>query len=118
MGRSEFVVPSDEEVLVALGVEPRASGTGEFTRAIRLVGGSGEELDLSYDVVERSVRLRLNQAHGPNLDIFYEGAELFRLWSDSSSYGIALEFRTGTSMIDLKICVHPKMAIASRCLLV
>lgn len=113
----QFIVPEDAEVLDVLGVEPELSDSEETTRIIRIDGGAGERLTLSYDVLGRSVRLRLQRQQGLLLDLFREGAERLRLRSDAESTAIEIDFQTESTRGTLDIQVHPSILIKDRCLL-
>ncbi|WP_410675928.1 hypothetical protein [Amycolatopsis sp. cmx-4-68] len=56
----EFVVADDEAWLTVFGVVPRAEETSDETwvREVQVPVSATEELHVSWDVVERSVRVR------------------------------------------------------------
>jgi hypothetical protein len=73
MKYSQLDVPSDSEVLDALGVESLAEDDEETTRVIRVPVGDEDILKFSYDTVGRSVRVRWERASETILDVFREG---------------------------------------------
>ncbi|TYB43957.1 hypothetical protein [Actinomadura chibensis] len=113
----QFEVPEDAEILDVLGVEPELSASEEMTRIVRLPGGEGESLTLSYDIPGRSVRLQLQRQQELLLDLFREGAERLRLRSDAKSTAIEVDFQTESTRGTLDIQVRPAILIKDRTLL-
>lgn len=117
MAIREFIVPTDEEVLDALGVEPESSEPGAATRVVRIPRDEGELITLSYDAPGGSVRLQLHDHQRLKLDIFQEGAERLRIDSASGSTVIAIEFRTESTVGRLEVQVWPDLVIRGQSLL-
>lgn len=113
----EFVVPTDEDVLDALGVEPELAEPGAATRVVRIPRDDDEMITLSYDSPGRSVRLQLHHKERPLLDLFQEGAELLRIDSSSGSTVIAVDFRTESTVGRLEIQVWPDVFVRGNSLL-
>jgi hypothetical protein len=74
----EFVVADDEAWLSVFGVIPQAEeASGEkWVREVRIPVSATEELHVSWDVVERSVRVRWKRASEVIVDVYREQATL------------------------------------------
>ncbi|GAB3988325.1 hypothetical protein GCM10029978_110420 [Actinoallomurus acanthiterrae] len=113
----EFIVPTDEEVLYALGVEPEPAEPDTATRVVRIPCDDGQVITLSYDSPGGSVRLQLHHNQRLLLDIFREGAELLRIDSGSGSTSVTVDFRTESTVGQLEVQVQPEVVVRENSLL-
>jgi hypothetical protein len=74
----EFVVAEDAAWLSVFGVVPQAEeASGEkWVREVRVPVSATEDLHVSWDIVERSVRLRWKRASEVIVDVYREQATL------------------------------------------
>lgn len=117
MAFGEFIVPTDEEILFALGAEPEPSGPDTSTRVLRITTDSGDVITFSYDVPGASVRLQLHQGGSLLLDIFREGAERLAIETDSRGAFVAVDFRTESTVGKLEVQVQPEIHVRENSLL-
>lgn len=113
----EFIVPTDEEVLDALGVEPEPSELDATIRIVRIPHGADEVITLSYDSPGGSVRLQLHRQQRLLLDIFREGAERLRIDSGSGSTLVTVDFRTESTVGRLEVQIEPDVVVRENSLL-
>ncbi|MEU0624345.1 hypothetical protein ABZ329_26275 [Streptomyces rubiginosohelvolus] len=112
----EFVTPSSQEFVNALGVEPECvEGT---VQVLRLGEVTGEEVTFAYDAVGRSVRVTWFSSSGDTvMDIYREGGELLRITEDGNSTGILAEFSTGGSKGEIRLQVFPAIQLTEESLI-
>lgn len=101
----EFVVPTDEEILDAFGEIPAQAGDEPTTRSVRLDNGTGEEIELTYDILGRSVRFRWYRGPVLMLDLYREAAARMTLLSGYGVGGVSVAFEADglTGRLDLQI---------------
>lgn len=113
---AEFVTPDPQEIVNALGVEPEA--TGKTQRIINLADVTGEDLIFSYDAVGQSVAVRWCAPSGKViLNLFREGARLFRVEEWNGRTQLVVKFETGDTVGEFRLQVFPEVSIAETSLL-
>ncbi|WP_055691947.1 hypothetical protein [Streptomyces prasinus] len=111
----EFFAPDDEEVHEAVGEWPDSDENG--ARILTLRDTSGQSLVLSYDALERSVRVRWVNNQGVDLmDIYREGATHLSFISTKSTKNISIDFRVGECAGVLDIQAAPQLTVRDRLL--
>jgi len=108
----EFVVPTDEEILDALGQAPEQAGAEPTTRTVRLDNGAGDEVELTYDILGRSVRCRWHRGPVLMLDLFREAATRMTVSSGRGAAGVTVAFETDSLAGTLDIQVYPSVRVA------
>jgi len=112
----EFIVPDDQDILEAIGEWPETEEDGS-ARLLTIPGQEQESIQLSYDALARSLRVRWRNRSGHEvLDIFREGATRMTVRSDRSSTFLSLEFDMGECSGEMEIQVFPTLAIKDRLL--
>ncbi|MEV5309962.1 MULTISPECIES: hypothetical protein [unclassified Streptomyces] len=112
----EFIVPSDHDILEAIGEWPE-SEQGSDARTITLRDEDDERILLSYDALARSVRVRREDRNGEvTLDIFREGATHMTIHSSAGATHILIEFQMGECAGKMEIQTTPALTIADRLL--
>ncbi|GAA1012915.1 hypothetical protein Aple_015600 [Acrocarpospora pleiomorpha] len=112
----QFIVPTDMQILDALGVEPEVIEEGDTVRLIRVVTGEGDEFRLSYDTPGRSVRCQWYRGSVLILDIFREGADRLQVSSQKGESNIVIHFQTDSLAGGLHIRLAPSIAISDKLL--
>ncbi|MEU3857836.1 hypothetical protein AB0F03_10745 [Streptomyces sp. NPDC028722] len=111
----EFLAPSDEGVLAAIGEWPDTDESG--ARVLTWHNGDGESLALSYDTLARSVRVRWLSGRGDVLlDIFRESATRLSFTLGPVATHVSVDFHMGECSGALSIQVTPHFAVHDRLL--
>lgn len=111
----EFFTPDDEEVYEATGEWPDADENG--ARVITFRDISGQSLKLSYDALERSVRVRWESDQGFEMaDIYREGATRLSFTSGEAAKNIFIDFHMGECAGVMEIQITPHLAVKDRIL--
>jgi hypothetical protein len=113
----EFVVPADEEILDALGVESESVEGEPSARFIRVAVGAKDVVLFSYDVVGRSVRCRWLHDGRKILDLFRESATQMTVTSGHGEAWIVVRFETDPLAGQLKVRVAPEVCIEDELLI-
>ncbi|GEM_PF-2825023 len=116
MANREFLVPSDEEILDALGVVPEVSVDDPMVQVVRVSTASGDVVSLSYDVVGRSVRCQWNRDSIPLVDLFREAATELTVESGHGVARLVVRFETEVLGGELDIQVYPAVRVNDRLL--
>jgi YD repeat-containing protein len=114
----QFIVPSDREVLEAIGIEPVSDGGDPATRLVRFITEAGDIISLSYDAPGRSVRVQWSRNNRQILDLFREGAERLVFESNSATVSVSVQFKTDSNFGTLHIQFLPEVFIKDDVLLV
>jgi hypothetical protein len=111
-------VAATDAWLEAFGVEPRTEEvTGdEFIKELRIPAGAVEELHLTWDVADDSVRVRLRQAGRVVVDLYREQATVLGVERDGSVTAVIIEYRTTDSAGRAHIQVTPQILIEDKVL--
>ena len=113
----QFVVPSSEEWVDALGVEPDAVDGEIAVSRVRLATGH-EELDLTFDVPGNSIRCSWRRGGAVLLDIFREGARQLSVSSGRGQAHVVVAFDTDGLRGELSIQLVPEIRINDKLLFV
>ena len=113
----EFVVPTDEEFLDAFGEIPAQAGDEPTTRSVRLDNGAGEEVELTYDVLGRSVRFRWYRGPVLMLDLYREAATRMTVSSGRGIGGVSVAFEADGFAGKLDLQVFPTVRVTDDLLL-
>lgn len=103
----QMVVAESEVWDQTFGVQPQPeeSSGGSFVREVRIPINESDELHLTWDAVDRSVRVRRLHGAAVGLDLYREGATLITLESSATNKTVILEYGvdgyTGHMRIDL-----------------
>lgn len=92
MGLGEFLTPSAEEWIDALGVEPQTEPDDEDVTRIVFTSESGDTVDLSYASTANSVQFRWLRQGELLLDMTREGARHMWVESGRGRAQIGVEF--------------------------
>ena len=112
----EFIVPSHEAIVDALGVEPEISAGDVDTWVLRLAAPEGESFIFSYSVPDRSVRCQWMRDGAPVVDIFREGAASFAVESDRRIAKITVFFEVDGLCGQLDLQVLPRFSVIDKLL--
>lgn len=111
MGLGEFVTPTAEEWIDALGVVPRPEDDdGDVSRAL-LTFNAADKVDLSFAIGGNSVRLRWLRGEDLLLDMTREGARRIRVESGRGQASIRVEFDSDGFRGELTIQMLPETRI-------
>jgi hypothetical protein len=108
-----FVVAADDDWLVSLGVLPlteEASGD-DYVRELRLPINDAEELHLTWDETDQSVRVRLRRGPEVIVDLYREQATLLTTEADGPRRYVVLEYRAGGYAGRTRVQVRPAFAM-------
>jgi hypothetical protein len=114
MAYHEFVVPTGEEILDALGVEPEESVEDPMVRIIPVLSSTGDTLVISFDVAGRSVRCQWLRGSVLILDLFREAATRLTVDSGNGNAWIRVCFETDSLAGELEVQVHPEIRVNDR----
>jgi hypothetical protein len=92
-----LVVAQDDRWLSAFGVEPRAEQvTGDdFVRELRFAVDSTDEVILTWDAINSSVRVRLVRADNTVVDLYRDYATRLVPEVDGSARTVLIEYEAG-----------------------
>ena len=105
----EFVVAEDEVWLSAFGVLPQveeATGDDEV-RELRVPVSATEELHITWDTTDRSVRVRYKRASDVIVDVFREQAALLTIEDHETGPVVALEYHAEGCHGRTRVQTHP-----------
>jgi hypothetical protein len=93
----EFAVADDEAWLSVFGIAPQAEeASGEkWVREVRIPISATEELHVSWDVVERSVRVRWEQASRLIVDVYREQTTRLTVDDHNNEPLVLVEYHAG-----------------------
>lgn len=108
-----LVVAQDHRWLAAFGAEPRAEqATGdEFVGELRFTVDSTDEVILTWDTTNSSVRVRLVRATNTVVDVYREYATLLIPQVDGSARAVLIEYKAGDWIGRARIDVEPSFAL-------
>ena len=109
-----FVVPTGEEILDALGVEPEESVEDPMVRIIPVLSSTGDTFVISFDVAGRSVRCQWVRGSVVILDLFREAATRLTVDSGNGNAWIMVCFETDSLAGELEVQVHPEIRVNDR----
>lgn len=111
----EFFAPDDEDVYEAAGEWPDVDESG--ARVLLWGDEHGGSLTFSYNVLERSVRIRwVNAGGGELLDIYRESATRLKFTSAAAVIQFCVEFDMGECSGVLEVQVAPTVNVQDRLL--
>ncbi len=113
----EFVVPTDEEIIDAFGEAPEQVGDEPTIRSVCLDNGAGDQVELTYDVLGRSVRLRWHRGPVLMLDLYREAATRMTVSSGRGVGGVSVTFETEGPAGKLDLQVYPTVRVTDDLLL-
>ncbi|WP_156935422.1 hypothetical protein [Pseudonocardia spinosispora] len=116
MGVREFITPTEEEWIDALGVTPERAEGEDFIYLLHYPINSDDHFDLSFDVVGSSVRFRWSQGEEALVDILREGARRLLVNSGAGEAYLRIEFDTADLHGQLTIRVLPAIRIEDQLL--
>jgi len=112
----QFIVPTDTEILDALGVVPEIVEGEDPVRLIRISTEEGDDFRLSYDVPGRSIRCQWNRESSLLLDLTREGADYLRVSSDRNGSSILIHFQVDSLSGELHIQLTSSVTIRDKLL--
>jgi hypothetical protein len=110
----EFLVPTDEQLLATLGVEPQ-SGLESGVRHLALVSGDGYDVTATTDVLGRSVTVEIGRDNEQLLTITREGAA--RMSVSENPPEIVFRFDSDETTGRLEIQLQPRLSVRDATLL-
>jgi hypothetical protein len=109
-------VADDAEWLDAFGVVPQTevSSGNEYVRELRILTGVAEELHITWDVTDDSVRVRHRRAEAVVVDLYREQATLLKAGRNGTIAAVVMEY--GSSDAAGRVCVQvtPEVAIEDK----
>jgi hypothetical protein len=112
----QFVVPSGQDIIEALGVEPTMVAGTETAQRFE-VTIDGDTLDFTYDVHGRSIQCLWSRGETLLVEVFREGATHFTVYSAEGETHLRIEFETDSLRGLLNVRVFPSIQIADSLLL-
>ncbi|MEU4804150.1 hypothetical protein [Actinosynnema sp. NPDC023587] len=112
---TDIAVPTDQEFVEALGVSPVLLDGGTATYMVEVASGD-TELRFSYDLVERSVRVRVNGGPLGAVDFFCEGLDGMSLISKGPEVGLSVRLSGPCHVVRLNVTIFPAVEIRSEVL--
>lgn len=118
MSDREFLVPTSDEVVDAIGVVPEVSADDEFVRVVPFELENGhDQVSLSYHVVAGSVEFRWHRDGEKIVDVSREGATSLTFGSGQGRVWIYAVFDSSSDRSELHIQIHPDVRISDTLLL-
>lgn len=112
MSHHEFVTPTNDEVLDAIGVVPEVSPNDEFVRVVSFdVGNGHDRVRLMNHVVVASVEFQWLRDSEVIVHITREGAASLAITSGQGRATIHASFESGSDHSELDIQIHPAVRI-------
>ncbi|WP_433270941.1 hypothetical protein ACQPZF_11165 [Actinosynnema sp. CS-041913] len=112
---SDIGVPAEGDFMEAFGATPVLLAGGEATYLVEVASG-GRELLLSYDVVERSVRVKIRDGAMDSVDLYYEGLDTISLTGGGSTAGLTVTLSGTGYLVRVHVAVFPILGIRSEVL--
>ncbi len=98
----DFDVPEDVVVTDATGLLPEVRDDGT-ARYVTIPGGAGNEVLFSYDVFERSIRLRWLEQGQERLEIYRDAATRLRFEYADGTYTVRTTFTSDELVGELTV---------------
>ncbi|UQS24012.1 hypothetical protein L1857_14825 [Amycolatopsis thermalba] len=114
MAIGEFVVPEERDFLDVLRVVPEPVPDEVDTWGLRYSCETGEDLELSYDYLGRSIFLRISAGGCVTYECFREGVTRLMVESRPDSRNIVAEFASTGMSGTLDISVYPAVQIVDK----
>lgn len=113
MARGEFVVATDDVWDASLGVLPQAEEVSgdDFVREIRFPISTSEELHLTWDSTDASVRIRYLREHALIVDIYCEHATLLTTEQVDKERFVVVEHGSGEVTGRCRVRIVPAFAL-------
>lgn len=108
-----LAVAPDDDWLTLLGVLPQTEEvTGdEFVRELRLPLAGADELHLTWDETDQSVRIRLRRGQEVIVDLYREQATLLTPEVDEGQRSVVLEYKAEASVGRTRVQLQPSFAL-------
>lgn len=111
MSLGEFVSPTEDEWLDALGVDREPAGDEESPYQVEVSVGAGQELHIVVDTSGNSVRLIWTREGRNIVDIFRESARRMSVRSGKGEAHLEIEFETDGLVGRCDIQILPEVVI-------
>lgn len=106
----EFIVPEQQEILDTFGEWPEI--TNESVHQFTLHDPTRGDLTISYDPLGQSVRVHWKDLQGLDvINMSREGATHLRITRGSNATGLAVEFKMGEYVGDMRIQIFPTFSV-------
>ncbi|XVV00193.1 hypothetical protein ACQPW3_22350 [Actinosynnema sp. CA-248983] len=113
---SDISVPSEQALVEAFGAEPVPLAGGEAAYLVEVEAG-GCVLVFTYDLVERSVRVRISESGVTSVDLYFEGLDGISITGKGSSTGLAVQLVGGGFRGKVDVAIFPRPGVTSEVLL-
>ncbi|WP_212988150.1 hypothetical protein [Actinoplanes auranticolor] len=109
-------VADDAAWLDAFGVVPQTEEVSgdEYVRELRIPTGEAEELHMTWDVTDDSVRVRHRRAGSVIVDLYREQAILLRVERNGTITAVVMEYGTSDAVGRVRIQVTPEVVIEDK----
>ncbi|MFC4069983.1 hypothetical protein [Actinoplanes subglobosus] len=109
-------VADDATWLEVFGVVPQTEEVSgdEYVRELRISTDVAEELHITWDVTDDSVRVRHRKAAGVVVDLYREQATLLRAESKGTTTALVMEYGTSDAAGCVRVQVTPEVVIEDK----
>lgn len=116
MSLQQFVTPTDEQWVDALGVIPESIDGKDRVYRLNYQTNSGDNLDFVFDIFGNSIKVRWDREGELLATVFREGASLLRADSGAGEAYLTIDFHTDGLDGQLIIRVLPSIRISDKLL--
>jgi hypothetical protein len=114
----QFLVPTEDEILDAIGSYPGATEGDPNVRTFDLASGAGDSVNISYDVPGRSFRVEIRSGDAVRIDLFRESATRLNVTSADQTVRVQVEFQADDLSGVLEIAVGSTVVMHDRLLMI
>jgi hypothetical protein len=114
----QFVVPSDAELIDAVGVSPELVEGEPTVRALRLTSASGDDVQISYDVPGRSFRIQVSSENAMRLDLLRESVTHFTVNVEGGGLRVRVTLESTGLAGELDVFVGSQIVVRDRLLMI
>jgi len=109
-------VADDAAWLDAFGVVPQTEEVSgdEYVRELRIPTDVAEELHITWDATDDSVRVRHRRADGVVVDLYREQATLLRAERNGTITALVMEYGTSDAVGRVRVQVTPEVVIEDK----